>query len=412
MKKRKYKRLGIVFLFPLTFILSQCFHKDKPADPRGETYAGPASCLKCHKNVYQDYLHNTHYLTSRTASLASIHGSFSPGSNTVAFNNGITVMMEKHKDGLYEVSYANGKIIEKERFDITIGSKRAETYLYWKGSQVYQLPISYYMSLHKWANSPDFSADSASFDRLITTRCFECHSSYIKKITNPADSTNETVMLDKSSMLLSIDCERCHGPGSQHVNFHTQNPGVKQPMYMVKVSSLSRERRMDLCSVCHSGNLTVMTKPTFDFKPGDTLANYQSGERYHRVQPLATMDVHGNQAALLEGSQCFINSKIECATCHTLHDQSIKSVKMYSLICTSCHSEAKHNFCKMAAQLGSVINNNCIDCHMPNKTSKSIMVNGPAKQTTFPFVARMHRIAIYPEETQKVMAWLKTTPRN
>lgn len=408
MKKIKYIRFGIVFLLPLLFIFSQCFHKNKPVDPRGAAYAGSASCLKCHKNVYQDYLHNHHYLTSQTASQATIHGSFSPDSNTVPFNNDIKAVMEKHKDGFYQVSYANGKIIEKQRFDIIMGSKRAETYLYWKGNEVYQLPVTYYLSLHKWANSPDYSADSVNFSRLIGRRCFECHSSYIQNMPGQAGATGGTDSLDKSTMLLSIDCERCHGPGAEHVDFHTQNPAVKRPMYIKKISSLSRERRMDLCSVCHSGNTSVMIKSTFDFKPGDTLANFKGGEHFHRAQEVTKIDVHGNQAQLLAGSQCFIKSKIECTTCHNIHDNEVKSVKIYSQYCLNCHSAVKHSFDKTEGQSGNIINSNCIDCHMPVKTSQSVLINEAGNKTIFPLIARTHLVAVYPEESKKIIDWMKT----
>src|SRR5258708_7368487 len=118
MKKGQYIRFAIVFLVPLIFILSQCFNKNKPVDPRGSIYAGSASCLKCHKNVYQNYLHAAHYLTSRLASAATIHGSFNPDSNTIFFNDSLKVAIEKRRDGLYQASYVHRKLIEKHRFDI------------------------------------------------------------------------------------------------------------------------------------------------------------------------------------------------------------------------------------------------------------------------------------------------------
>ncbi|HEY4323414.1 MAG TPA: multiheme c-type cytochrome [Mucilaginibacter sp.] len=405
MKKTKYIRLAIIFLVPLSFIFSQCFHKNKAVDPRGDAYAGAASCIKCHKNIERDYFHTAHYLSSRPASAATIHGSFNPDSNTVALNDSIKVVMEKHKDGIYQASYTGGKLTKRERFDMTFGSNRGETFLYWKNNRVYQMPITYYISLHRWANSPGYSSDSANFTRVIGSRCFECHSSYIQNL--PDTSTAEkTDLLDKNSLMLGIDCERCHGPGAAHVNFHIENPAEKKAMYITKISSLTRGQRIDMCSVCHAGNSSVMTKSTFDFKPGDTLANYTSGERFHHFQDVAKVDVHGNQVKLLMSSKCFMSSKIECGTCHTIHSNEVKSVQMYSARCTGCHSVANHNFCKMATKLGNAINSNCIDCHMPVKTSNAILINGMGKQITSPFLARTHLIAIYPEESKKIMEWM------
>jgi Cytochrome c554 and c-prime len=410
MRNSKYARFGIVFLVPLALIFSHCFDNDKPtsSDPRGANYAGSASCLKCHKSVYQDYIHMAHYQTSRQASSNTVHGSFSADSNTVPFNDSLKAVMEKHGKDLYQVSYINGKQIRKERFDLVFGSKRAETYLYWKNNKVYQMPITYYFSLHKWANSPAYSNDSVNFSRVIGARCFECHSSYIKNMPGQNDRPDSADLLDQKSLIPGIDCEHCHGPGAEHVNFHLQNPAEKKPMYITSISKLSRAQRIDLCSVCHSGNSKIMIKSTFDFKPGDTLANYTSGEPFHQYQAAQNIDVHGNQVKLLTNSRCYLNSKIECATCHQAHDNEIKTVAVYSQYCTGCHSTANHNFCKMATQLGAAINNRCIDCHMPMESSHSVLINGPGKQISLPFQARTHLIAIYPDESKKIMAMLKT----
>ena len=172
------------------------------------------------------------------------------------------------------------------------------------------------------------------------------------------------------------------------------------------MNALSRQQRIDLCSQCHGGNTRIMTRTIFDFKPGDTLAKFNSGESFHAYRDPAAIDVHGNQAKLLTSSKCYFYSKIECATCHNMHDKSIKTVQSYSQRCTGCHSEAMHNFCKMAALDGPVINSNCIDCHMPVKTSHAIVINGSAGINP-PFLARTHLIAIYPEESQKILTWMK-----
>jgi len=411
MKEKKFIRLGMVFLLPLAFIFSQCLHKSKAADPRGPEYAGATGCLKCHKTIYNDYLHAAHSLTSRAASQATIHGSFKPDSNTVIYNDSVRVVMEKHKDGLYQVKYTSGKPIEKGRFDIVFGSNRGETYLSWMRDEVHQLPVTYYINEHQWGNSPGgYFGDSVNFRRIIHERCFECHSSYIQNLSGPASSAADADSLDKKSLIIGIDCERCHGPAAAHVNFHTQNPNEKKPMYITAIRSLSRSQRIDLCSVCHSGNTNVMTKSTFGFKLGETLANYDDGSLFHRFQDAARTDVHGNQVKLLTSSKCFMSSNIECATCHNMHDKGIKTVKTYSEHCTSCHSEAKHNFCKMASQVGPAIMNNCLDCHMPVKTSRSIVINGAGKLSNPLFLARTHLIAVYPEESKKIMERFKAAP--
>jgi len=52
--------LVLFFFVPLVLIFSQCFNLEKHEDARGEMYAGSASCVKCHKDIYNTYLQTAH----------------------------------------------------------------------------------------------------------------------------------------------------------------------------------------------------------------------------------------------------------------------------------------------------------------------------------------------------------------
>ena len=58
--------------------------------------------------------------------------------------------------------------------------------------------------------------------------------------------------------------------------------------------------------------------------------------------------------------------------------------------------------------MGDVINNNCIDCHMPVKQSKAIAVFLPGAKKATAALIRSHYISIYPDETKKVIAIMKS----
>jgi hypothetical protein len=409
-KQKRLLLLGGIFIVPIMLIFSQCFNNDnkKPADVRGMMYAGSASCIKCHKDIYSNYLHTAHFQTSRTASAASIHGSFAPDSNTVTLNDSIKVVMEKKRKKFYQVSYLNGKVTQQHPFDITFGGIKAETYLYWKNKQVMQLPITYYNAIRSWANSPGYAADNADFSRVIGARCFECHSSYVKELPQQTKSLERKVEIDPNSMLLSIDCERCHGAAINHVNFHTEYPEEKKPKYIVTYQSLSRSQKIDMCGVCHSGNSSVMLRSTFGFKPGDTLANYKEVSFINTINDPAKMDVHGNQVQLLSSSACFVKSKMDCATCHNTHNNERNMTLLYTQRCRTCHKVDNHTYCKMVEKLGeAAIAGKCIDCHMPKKPSLVIAVHNSSNSTLDPYEVRTHRIAVYPEETKKIISWLQ-----
>ncbi|MBS7566877.1 hypothetical protein KHS38_20900 [Mucilaginibacter sp. Bleaf8] len=403
-KQKRFLLLAGVFLVPLALIFSQCFTGGSESrDPRGILYAGSSTCVKCHKDIYTSYQHTAHFQTTREASPQSVHGSFSPDSNTLVFNDSMKVVMDKQGKAFYQTSYKNGKVLQKARFDIAFGGVKAETYLYWKGKQIMQLPVSYYNALHSWGNSPGYTSDYIDFSRVIGSRCFECHSSYIKELPSESQSLSRPVEMDQKSLILSIDCERCHGPAGNHVNYHTEYPGVKEAKYIVKYKSLSRSQKIDACAVCHSGNSGNMLRPTFAFKPGDTLAKFKEISFYHEDSDPAKLDVHGNQVQLLASSACFIKSQMDCATCHNTHQNQRGLIPVFTQQCQNCHTTQKHNLCKLTGRVDQSLLNKCIDCHMPAKPSNVITVHNGGKSTLVPYEVRTHRIAIYPDEAKKII---------
>ncbi|MGZ3756372.1 MAG: multiheme c-type cytochrome [Mucilaginibacter sp.] len=408
MKNNRKWFLTLIFAVPLILIFSQCLTSggEKP-DPRGELYAGSTSCVKCHKNVYDNYIHTAHFTTSRPASEHTINGSFTPGMNAFYFDKDTKVAMEKRNGGLYQVAYYKGHEINAAPFDMAFGGVKAESYLYWKGNQTFQLPISYFKALHNWTNSPGFDTTHADYNRVIGQRCFECHSSYIKEMPQQTQSIKQEVNLDKSSLVFGIDCERCHGPAANHVNYHEAYPEVKKAMYIKTYASLTRPQKIDMCATCHSGNSGHMIKSIFSFKPGDNLADYKEVVFAHENVDSAKMDVHGNQTQLLESSKCFAMTAMNCATCHNVHQTQRQNVAMYSQTCVTCHSAASHNVCKMTATIGGMIKNNCIDCHMPAKASNVIQVQVSGGGKAVPYLVRTHHIAIYKDASSQVMGDLK-----
>jgi predicted CXXCH cytochrome family protein len=413
MQTKRTSIILLVALIPLSFILTQCFTKDKKDDARGQVFAGSASCVKCHQKIYDSYLQTAHYQSSRPALEQSIHGSFAHGANVYEYGNGLSVVMKKGKDGLYQVGYNHGKQTQAEKFGITIGGVKAETYLYWKGNQLFELPMSYFAALKSWTNSPGYDTSRIDFTRPILRRCMECHSSYIKEIPQQQiDMAHRLVEFDKASLIYGIDCERCHGPAANHVNYHTEYPEEKKAKYITTYKTLTRAQKLDACAVCHSGNKGVFQTSAFVFKQGDTLAKFKEADFLHQTTDPKTLDVHGNQNSLLAASKCFMMSNMDCNTCHNVHKNESDNLLAYSQKCMQCHSEANHNFCKMGTALGVTIKSNCIDCHMPLKPSNVISVAASGGKKEIPYLVRTHRIAIYPEESKKIMAFMKTQKVN
>jgi len=207
--------------------------------------------------------------------------------------------------------------------------------------------------------------------------------------------------LDRKTLVMGIDCERCHGPGLNHVNYHGAYPHIKEAKYIVTSQTLSRQQRLDACAVCHSGNDKQKETSTFRFKIGDTLSNFFSPYGVHRDSNY-DFDVHGNQYGLLSESKCFLRSRtLECSTCHDPHTNVSTDLTVYSQKCQSCHSNPDHSSLKMDAAMISTMKNNCIDCHMPEQPSRAISFQLAGSNSTSAYLLRTHKIAIYSEEIIK-----------
>jgi len=394
MKKHRRSFCIISALCLIVIFFSQCLNNTKPFnDPRGKAFAGSASCRQCHQAIYDSVLLSAHFNATAPASKKNVYGNFNAGQNTFAYNEKTKVAMEERDSGLYQVLYINGQEKEAYRFDITFGLRNAQTWLYWHDDKTYELPVSYYNSVHDWATSPGFSATDPNFKRFIGKDCFECHSSNIKSELN-ASTEGITEVLVKNSLIYGIDCERCHGPAATHVNYHVAHPEIKTAKYITANSSLNEQQKLDMCAVCHSGNDKMKIESRFKFRPGDTLANFFM----YGQDPAGTndFDVHGNQYKLMSESKCFLASKkMTCSTCHDPHKDADAGVAFYSQKCMDCHSEAGHNFCPMATSMGAAIKSNCIDCHMPRKPSEAITFQLAGKPQISSYLLRTHRIAVY-----------------
>ncbi|MCZ4245314.1 hypothetical protein [Pedobacter punctiformis] len=392
-----YKRILFLFAVITTviIILSRCMSvgSQLPKDIRGENYTGAATCIKCHVALSQSFAHNPHGLTSKPVNNQDLSRVFEPDSNTFSFNAHMRVVIEKRNKGIYQVAYENGKETHAERFDIQFGSgEKAFTYGYWKGKKLMELPLSYFTSINNWANSPSFPLDKIYYGRAITSRCFECHGSYVEKKTVQKSALALDEEMEKRSLIYGIDCERCHGPGKQHVVFHMENPKEKTAKFITIYKTLSRKQKMDACGVCHSGNDVLPQRSVFGFQPGDDLNAYYIRDfvSFGGANP----DVHGNQTAMLTGSKCYQKSEtMTCQSCHNTHESIKSSVQLYSQRCINCHKTTTHSALTLAK---GILKDNCIDCHMPKQPSKLISFQKAGQNQVSPYLLRSHHIGIYP----------------
>jgi len=351
-------------------------------------FLGDAACEECHQEIGNTYARTAHHLTSQLPTKDSILGKFTRGENILKTGDpDLYFRMDAKESGFYQTAVFWQPPDQKtrtERIDIVTGSgDKGQTYLYWKGDQLFQLPVSYWTDLKGWINSPGYSEGAANFDRPIVPRCLECHATYFE----PIPSERAANYFKKTGFVLGISCERCHGPGRAHAEHERSKPAAVSSgsRSIVNPASLPRDQQMEVCAQCHGG-IGQAIAPAFSYVPGQQLENYV---RLPRPDAEARVDVHGNQASLTQRSRCYQNSQMTCTTCHEVHAPE-RAAASYSEKCLQCHQDRD---CGEFVKLGAKLRENCIDCHMPVQDSNLIVSDLGGKQVKARI--RNHWIKVY-----------------
>ena len=355
----------------------------------GANAAGDSACLSCHRDK-ASFEGTAHRLTSRQPSRETIAGSFATGENVLLTSNAL-LHFRMHADsaGFYEtavVGKARDTTSRTERIAYVVGSgRKGQSFVYWAGDSLFQLPVSYWKSLGRWINSPGsaYQDGTANFERAVAPRCLECHATWIESVPD-LGAVNR---FRPGSAILGITCERCHAAGQEHVRLERSVLRAVRGPAIVNPARLSRERQMEACGQCHAG-LGAPKAPSFTYVAGKRLDDYL----YVKPQSAdATVDVHGNQVALLSRSKCFRSSQMTCLTCHDVHRQQ-RDVAELSGRCLSCHTEQS---CGLFASRGHALAGKCVDCHMPLQTSNLIVSALEGKEERVQ--VRSHWIRVYLE---------------
>jgi hypothetical protein len=365
---------------------------DQREVPPPSSYAGNAACARCHAQLAKTYSGTPHSLDTSLPSTKTIVGDFSRENAVLRTRNpNLAFVMAVAPDGFYQsavdLSDPHHLKSDMKKFDLVVGSGRhGQTYLYWQGDQLFELPVSWWTYAKRWVNSPGYPDGELHWDRAVGPRCLECHASYFTWLPPTVNR------YDKDRLVLGIDCERCHGPGALHVKRESSATPPRRGSLeeaIVNPARLSRDQQLSLCSLCHAGGGPPIKSP-MSFVVGDNIDDYL------KIIPPpvdAPVDVHGNQVGALEQSKCFNSGKLTCSTCHDVHRKQ-ENADEFSVRCLTCH---RAQACGKYRSMGQSIRSKCVECHMPLGHSNAIATAnaGQAAQATM----RTHRIAIYSDAT-------------
>ena len=351
-------------------------------------YVGIEACAECHANRAAVFKTSRHYLACRPATGVAAPG-FTPGRGRYDTRiPGLHFEMTRTGDDFFATSIQatpQGERRVSYQIGLVYGSanKRDELYFAWQDDRLSTLPAAWLYPFERWGNAVENM-------RVVDTppSCLECHNTWIAHVPETSNQYR------RDDMLLGVTCERCHGPGREHVAHHRAHPN-DEAHAILHPGTLSRDRLMDVCAQCH-GNTRLLGEP-FSYRPGEPLeAFYRTAKARYREDDTTT-----NQVQYLGESKCFQKSEMTCITCHDPHRP-----KSAQAGCLECHTAAS---CTDQPRQPAAVRGDCVGCHMP----QHVWMNSHYYTTTddqyLPVAPRAdHRIAVYPEAKQAVLlAWLR-----
>ena len=274
----------------------------------------------------------------------------------------------------YRLSPDGEKEFERSHaVDFVIGSGNAtRSYLRMENGLMTEMPLTWYVDKEIWDLSPGYSQNNYRFDRVIDLECLSCHSGPVERT---AFTDNHFIANPEA-----ITCEKCHGPGEQHVE--NQLAGLSsendEDLAIINPSKLDRERQMAVCQQCHLTGVSV-------YNDGETHASFTPGQLVsenrnvfaseEQVQDPSKFGI-SSHAERLEKSACFEQSAMTCVTCHDPHVAVRELGKdWFNTNCQSCHTADEKmgldpTLC--ADPAGQSDTANCVSCHMQKSGTSDI----------------------------------------
>jgi len=336
-------------------------------------FVGAARCAHCHFEKYQSQRVSRHATTfHRPASLTGLALTSPSIPDPVEANVSHSLRMSEGR--LVQETHVDDQIF-RAVVDYAFGSGDIGRSLIGRdeAGKVRELRLSVYQAGPKsfWDVTPGQPLHDSNAENYLGARmtsdhlysCFNCH------VTNP-----RAVLLASGPEAAdsAIGCEKCHGPGGNHllaVDSKFPDLAIGRPTL---VSGLPVVK---ICAQCHNG---------------------RTGQPILPEEPDA---VHFQSATLI-WSRCFTESdnNLDCVTCHDPHQNASKDQAYYDSRCLSCHTTGErsgsvrqrrsHGMTASASDSPACPVNptsGCVSCHMP--AVKGVM---PHMNPTDHFI-RVHR---------------------
>ncbi len=394
------------------FVLAGCLHA--APDAKVGEYIDARVCGTCHRQIADDYRQTG---MSRSFFRPTAENTIEDYARQNTFYHALSdthYAMIRRDGEFYQRRWQIGLLgaeinVEELKVDYILGSgNHARSYLHRTAAgTLIELPLGWYPDPKpgKWAMSPGSDSDHPRTRRFVAYKCMSCHNG-IPRIPEGNDAPgSDPVFL--GNLPEGIDCQRCHGPGGNHVRI-AGSAGAKVADIrgaIVNPARLTSKLAMEVCMQCHlettSGRIPAViqrfNRGPFSFIPGEPIGNSaiffdHAPGTGHDAKFEAVSSVYR-----LRQSKCFTESEgaLTCQTCHNPHrvPRGAEAVNHYSAICRSCHTIRQGSIPALEALTSSgkhPVAADCVSCHMPKRraddtprmimTDHRIQRSAPAKE--------------------------------
>lgn len=352
-------------------------------------FVGSRSCMPCHKTIYEKWAESTHGKAGGLPGEVDIIAKFDgkplrfkdatvyplrkPGNRLIfRIEQPGLPAQEVEASGVVGGGHMVGGGTQSFFADFPDGSLRFLPFDFMRKEDhwfvqlrrnAHWVPITQDLSVRDLMHWPPFRILGTMAGR---SNCQNCHGSQI----NVSDAGQGRVKTQFTT--LAINCESCHGPGKQHVEWMQQpDAASREDIGMKALATLSKDQSLTLCFQCHAVKDEV--------RPG-----FLSGEPLEAHYSLK-MPILGSDPFMTDGrvrafayqqnhlySDCYINGSMTCVDCHDPHAQNYRDPFGKALAgrfddgqCLTCHASKARAPEEHTHHLPGSQGSLCVSCHMP-----------------------------------------------
>jgi predicted CXXCH cytochrome family protein len=379
-------------------------------------YVGARACADCHVKEYEAWMGSGHALAMQQANAQTVLGNFDSAKFGYA---GITSSFFKRDgkffvntdgpDGAlrdYEIKYTFG-VTPLQQYLVEFPAGRIQALLIAWDARAKQAGGQRWFHLYpKERITHDDELHWTGPAQNWNFMCADCHSTGLRKNYDPANDHFKSEWTE-----ISVACEACHGPGSQHLAWAaTQSPASQEgnkggfesrrevpsnPHFpngqkvhrndstkgltvrlderrgitwnrntatgnAVRSQPRASEREIEMCAQCHARRGQIAD----GYEPGKPFLDY------YRPALLTTPLYHpdGQQRDEVYNWGSFLQSKmyasgVTCSDCHEPHSGKLRAAG--KAVCASCHQNAKYDAVTHHHHKPGSAGATCAGCHMP-----------------------------------------------